>query len=102
MQKKFFFSDEVWFYLHEQVCSQNYQYHSDRNLSQSVKNPYMMRGLVWCAVNGHCIIGLFFHKDTITSERYVSQILDSFCEELTYAERMTSYFQPLLTQLQCQ
>ena len=37
---------------------------------------------VWRAVNGHHVIGPFFHKDTITSERYVSQILDPFCEEL--------------------
>ena len=27
--KDFFFSDEAWFYLHGQVCSQNYQYYSD-------------------------------------------------------------------------
>ena len=27
--KEIFFSDEVWFYLHGQVCSQNYQYYSD-------------------------------------------------------------------------
>ena len=24
-----FFSDEAWFYLHGQVCSQNYRYYSD-------------------------------------------------------------------------
>ena len=29
MQKNFF-SDEAWFYLHGQVCSQNYQHYSDR------------------------------------------------------------------------
>ena len=27
--KEFFFSDEMWFYLRGQVCSQNYRYDSD-------------------------------------------------------------------------
>ena len=27
--QKIFFSDEAWFYLHGQVCSQNYRYYSD-------------------------------------------------------------------------
>ena len=27
--KEIFFSDEEWFYLHEQVCLQNYRYYSD-------------------------------------------------------------------------
>ena len=27
--KEIFFSDEAWFYLHGQVCSQNYRYYSD-------------------------------------------------------------------------
>ena len=27
--QKNFFSDEAWFYLHGQVCSQNYRYYSD-------------------------------------------------------------------------
>ena len=27
--KETFFSDEAWFYLHGQVCSQNYRYYSD-------------------------------------------------------------------------
>ena len=29
LDAKDFFSDEAWFYLHEQVCSQNYRYYSD-------------------------------------------------------------------------
>ena len=27
--KEIFFNDEAWFYLHGQVCSQNYRYYSD-------------------------------------------------------------------------
>ena len=27
--KEFFFRDEAWFYLHGQVCSQNYRHYSD-------------------------------------------------------------------------
>ena len=27
--KEIFFSDEAWFYLHGQVCSQNYRYYID-------------------------------------------------------------------------
>ena len=29
LDAKDFFSDEAWFYLHGQVCSQNYWYYSD-------------------------------------------------------------------------
>ncbi|PSN40406.1 hypothetical protein C0J52_19264 [Blattella germanica] len=48
---------------------------------------------VWCAINGHRIIGPIFFEETINSERYENFILDLFFDELTYQERMSVYFQ---------
>lgn len=39
------------------------------------------------------LLGLFFFEGTINSERYLQLIIDPFLDELTYAERLSVYFQ---------
>jgi hypothetical protein len=47
---------------------------------------------VWCAVSARRVIGLIFFEDTVNSDRYVSDILEPFFQELTEEETRYSYF----------
>jgi hypothetical protein len=48
---------------------------------------------VWCAVSAQRVIGPIFFEDTVNSDRYVSDILEPFFQELTEEETKYGYFQ---------
>jgi hypothetical protein len=48
---------------------------------------------VWCAVTARQIIGPIFFQDTVNSERYHTEILAPFFEQLSDIERQYAYFQ---------
>jgi hypothetical protein len=48
---------------------------------------------VWCAVSARRVIGLIFFGDTLNSDRYVSDILEPFFQEITEEETRYGYFQ---------
>jgi hypothetical protein len=48
---------------------------------------------VWCAVSPRRIIGPLFFHETVNSDRYVNDILNSFFSQLTVEERQHGCFQ---------
>jgi hypothetical protein len=48
---------------------------------------------VWCAVSAQRAIGPIFFRDTVNSDRYISDILEPFFQELTEEDTWYGYFQ---------
>jgi hypothetical protein len=90
----FFLSDEAWFHVSGNVNAQN-------SRIWDTENPYVLhqRPLhdikvgVWRAVSARRVIGPIFLGDTVNSNRYVSDILEPFFQELTEQETRYGYFQ---------
>lgn len=59
--KLLFFSDEALFHLNGHVCSQNNRYYSNEKPDIVIQTPLHGEKIgVWCAINGHRIVGPFF------------------------------------------
>ena len=89
-----FFSDEAWFHLSGYMNSQN-------SIAWSTVNPHALfqkplhdqKVGVWCALSRRRIIGPIFFENTITSERYIHNILEPFFDQLTEQEKQQGWFQ---------
>lgn len=91
---KTFFTDEGWFHLNGYINSQNYR-------TWAAENPHVIREKdmhplktgVWVAISRARIIGPIFFNTTINAQRYRTQILDVFLNELDDIELTTGFFQ---------
>lgn len=88
-----FVTDEAWFHLNGYVNSQNNRYWATENPHETFQMPlHDIKVGVWCAISARRIITIFF-DDTINSNRYVTNILTPFFDQLTEEEKLYSYFQ---------
>src|SRR6185437_9724828 len=89
-----FFTDEAWFHLTGYVNSQNNRYWSNENPHQLHEVPlHDAKVGVWCAISRTRLIGPIFFDDTVTSRRYIDNILNPFFEQLTEEEKFGGTFQ---------
>lgn len=91
---KTFFSDEAWFHLSGYINSQNYRTWATENPHNYVESHlHPLKIGVWVAMSRRRIIGPIFFNDTVTAERYRTDILEPFINQLDDDELRTGYFQ---------
>ena len=89
-----FFSDEAWFHLSGYMNSQNSRAWSTVNPHALFQKPLHDQKVgVWCALSRGRIIGPIFFENTITSKRYIHNILEPFFNQLTEQEKQQGWFQ---------
>ena len=94
LKKNTFFSDEAWFYLFGYRNSQNSRVWSTENSPALFQKPLHDQKVgVWCSLSRERIIGSIFLENTITSESYIHNILESFFDQLTEQEKQQCWFQ---------
>jgi hypothetical protein len=80
-------SDEAWFHVSGNVNAQNSCIWDTENPHVLHQRPlHEMKVGVWCAVSARRVINPIFFGDTVNSDRYVSDILEPFFQELTEEE----------------
>lgn len=89
-----FFSDEAWFHLSGYVNSQNNRIWSSFNPNAFHEAPLHDAKIgVWCAVSRKRLIGPIFFNNTINADRYRTDILEPFLEQLNEREIEEAWFQ---------
>jgi hypothetical protein len=90
----FFMSDEAWFHVSGYVNAQNSRIWDTKNPHVLHQRPlHDIKVGVWCAVSAWRVIGPIFFEDAVNSDRYVSDILEPFFQELTEKDTRYGYFQ---------
>jgi hypothetical protein len=81
-------SDEAWFHVSGNVNAHNSRIWDTENPHVLHQRPlHDIKVGVWCAVSTRRVIGPIFFGDTVNSDRYVSDILEPFFQELTGTNR---------------
>ncbi|KAJ3663138.1 hypothetical protein Zmor_007447 [Zophobas morio] len=89
-----FFTDEAWFHLSGYVNSQNYRTWATENPHIFVETSlHPIKVGVWVAISRRRIIGPIFFHDTVNADRYRTNILLPFFEQLHDDECQYGYFQ---------
>lgn len=89
-----FMSDEAWFHLSGYVHSQNYRTWATENPHHFVETSLHPEKIgVWIAMSRQRVVGPIFFNDTINAERYRTQILQPFINQLHDDELQRGYFQ---------
>lgn len=89
-----FMSDEAWFHLSGYINSQNYRTWATENPHHFVETSLHPAKIgVWVAMSRRRIIGPIFFNENINAERYRTQILEVFINQLHDDELRTGYFQ---------
>jgi hypothetical protein len=87
-------SDEAWFHVSGNVNAQNSHIWDTEKPHVLHQSPLLdIKVGVWYAVSARRVIGPIFFEDTVNSDRYVSDILEPFFQELTDEETRYGYFQ---------
>jgi hypothetical protein len=87
-------SDEAWLHVSGNVNAQNSRTWDTENPHVLHQRPlHDIKVGVWCAVSAQRVIGPIFFGDTVNFDRYVSDILELFFQELTEEETRYGYFQ---------
>jgi hypothetical protein len=85
----FFMSDEAWFHVSGNVNAQKSHIWDTENPHVLHQRPlHDINVGVCCAVSARRVIGPIFFGDTVISDRYVSNILEPFFQELTEEETL--------------
>jgi hypothetical protein len=94
----FFMSDEAWFHVSGYVNAQNSSIWDTENPHVLHQRPlHDIKVGVWRAVTARRVIGPIFFEDTVNSDRYVSDILEPFFQELTEETRYGCFQQDSTT-----
>ena len=73
-----FFTDESHFYVNGFVNKKNWRFWESENPHLcKAKALYSIKVTVWVAISSKDIIGPFFFRETVTSQRYI-EILEQF------------------------
>lgn len=89
-----FMSDEAWFHLSGYINSQNYRTWATENPHNFVETALHPQKIgVWVAMSRRRIIGPIFFHENINAERYRTQILEVFINQLHDDELERGYFQ---------
>jgi hypothetical protein len=87
-------SDEAWLHVSGYVNAQNSHIWDTENPHVLHQRPlHDIKVDVWCAVSARRVIGPIFFEDTVNSDRYVSDILEPFFQDVTEEETRHGYFQ---------
>ena len=94
LMNKMFYSDEAWVYLTGNSNKQN-------SRVWAIENPHAYEESllheqkigIWCAMSRQRIIGPVFFENTITADRYITDILEPFIAQLTEDEIEYAWFQ---------
>lgn len=89
-----FMSDEAWVHLSGYINNQNYRTWATENPHTVIEHSlHPLKIGVWVALSRRRIIGPIFFNETINAERYRTQILQPFIEQLHDDEIRNGYFQ---------
>lgn len=96
--KNVLFSDEATFTSNGTVSSQNCRWWATENPNFVIqsKDQYTFKVNVWCGIFNLRIVGPFFFRNNLNSERYLEFLqtdLSDFLDNLSLAERINLYFQ---------
>jgi hypothetical protein len=87
------FSDEAHFHIDGNVNRHNHRYWAPTNPHWSTeKGLHSPKTTVWAAISRKKVYGPFFFDQTITSERYLEMLQQSFYASLTRREKQTMIF----------
>ena len=84
------FSHEAHFYLDGHVYKQNMRFWAKEQPHRTVTRPlHPLKTTAWCAISAKGIIGPYFvHEIIFTADRYRTQILDPFLDELNQKDEV--------------
>lgn len=94
LMNQMFFSDEAWVYLTGNSNKQNSRVWAIENPHAYEESFLHVQKIgVWCAMSRKRIIGPVFFENTITADRYRTDILEPFIAQLTDDEIDYAWFQ---------
>lgn len=96
--KNVLFSDEATFTSNGTVSSQNCRWWADQNPNFTIdaKDQYSFKVNAWCGILNNRIVGPYFFRQTLNSERYLNFLeteISSFLDDLPLRERFRLFFQ---------
>lgn len=96
--KHVLFSDESTFTSNGVVCSQNCRWWADENPHFAIanKDQYKFKVNVWCGIWNCQIVGPFFFRENMNSQRYLHFLetkITDFLDGIPLADRAKIYFQ---------
>lgn len=94
LSQRVIFTDEAWFYKKGYLNSQNTRIWSSENphvINEESLHPEKIG--VWAAISQRRIIGPIFFQGTLTAQRYRTEILQPFVNQLHDDELQNAYFQ---------
>lgn len=82
--RKILFSDEATFTTNGVVSSQNCRWWSDNNPNFTIecKSQYSAKTNVWCGILDNKIVGPFFFRENLNSQRYLQFLQNELSDEL--------------------